>query len=367
VTLSELDDHFVHRTPYPCAQSPGVPARDPRFFERHWNVWHDDTGELIVATGGSWYPNLGRVEAYAIVNFRGEHRSVRGMRPALEAGEDLAVGPVRPAVLDGLRRWRHTVEPGPWGFSYDLTWTDTHRQVYGASWGPAVETGERQVTAGFEGFGEVTGWIDIGGARTEWAPGLAHGTRDRHWGVGRGVGGPRLNGSRTHRGGWKGGIWIDLGDVGLWGKRLLYPMGDARTGAGAVREIDRSLRFEPGTEIFTAGLIDLAFDDGSRRRLRLTRFGNQTAFMRCGFYGGTPGSGLGHGEYDGPELIEWDGFDVNDPAVRRELRGLDEHHCLVEQDGGDRPAATGVLQPLEPDVYLACVEGRPGWRLWESS
>lgn len=362
-TLTELDDHFVHRDPYPVGGSHGAASRDPRFFERHWNVWHDDIGDLIIATGGSWYPNLGRAESFAIVNFHGQHLSVRGMRPARETGEDPATGPIRSEVVKGLQSWHHVVEPGPWGFSFDLTWTDTHRQVYGASWGPEVEVGERQVTAGFEGFGQVIGWIQLDQTRIEWPPGQARGTRDRHWGVGRGVGGPRLNSGRAHRGGWKGGIWIDLGDVGLWGKRLLYPIGDSRPGAGAVRQIDRRLRFEPDTEIFAGGVIDLVFDDGTERRLRLTRFGNQTAYMKCGFYGGTPGSNLSHGEYDGPELVEWDSFDVNDPTVRRELRGLDEHHCLVEPDSG--PATTGILQPLEPDVYLACAEGRPGWRLWE--
>jgi hypothetical protein len=362
MTITALDDHFVHSGPQTVSGPAVAPSQDPRFFERHWNVWHDDVGDLIIAAGGSWYPNLRRVETFAIVNFRGEHRSVRAMRPALGSDEDLAAGPIRPTVIEGLRRWRHTVQPGPWGFSFDLTWTDTHRQVYGASWGPEVETGERQFTAGFEGFGQVTGWIDVGGTRIEWAPGQARGTRDRHWGVGRGVGGPRFNDGRARRAGWKGGIWIDLGDVALWGKRLLYPVGDSRPGAGTVRRIDRCLRFEPGTEIFTAGVFDLVLDDGSQRQLRLTRLGNQTAYMRCGFYGGTPGSDLGHGEYDGPELTEWDSFDVNDATVRRELRGLDEHHCLVESDSG--LATTGVVQPLEPDVYLACVEGRPGWRLW---
>ena len=361
--LIALDDQFVHQSPYPASGPRGAPSRDPRFYERHWNVWHDDVGDLIVATGGSWYPNLGRVESYAIVNFRGEHRSVRGMRPARETGEDLAVGPIRPTVIEGLRCWRHTVQPGPWDFSLDLTWTDTHRQVYGASWGPAVEAGERQVTAGFEGFGQVRGWIQIGRTRVEWPGGRAHGTRDRHWGVGRGVGGPQLNDSRRQRAGWKGGIWIDLGDVGLWGKRLLYPIGDTRSGTGTVQRIDRRLRFEPDTEIFAAGLIDLVLDDGSQRQLQLTRLGNQTAYMKCGFYGGTPESNLRHGEYDGPELIEWDSFDVNDAAGRRRLRGLEEHHCRVEPDSG--PATTGILQPLEPDVYLACAEHRPGWRLWE--
>jgi len=31
-------------------------SSDPRTYERHWNVFHDDAGELLVVTGGSFYP-----------------------------------------------------------------------------------------------------------------------------------------------------------------------------------------------------------------------------------------------------------------------------------------------------------------------
>ncbi|WP_245922388.1 hypothetical protein [Nocardia nova] len=354
-----LDDHFVHSTPYPISAVGAVPSRDPRFFERHWNVWHDDVGDLLVATGGSWYRNLGMVESYAIVNFRGDHRSVRALRPARSSNEDLCAGPLQPTIVEGLRHWRHIVEPGEWGFSFDLSWTDSHRQVYGAAWGPEPKVGEREVTAGFESFGVVTGWIQVGGTRIQWEPGHAHGTRDRHWGIGRGVGGPRLNHGRTHRSGWKGGMWIDLGDVGVWGKRLLYRHGDQRPGASTVEKVDRRLKFEPQTHVFVSGSVDLTFDDGTVRRLQLERFGHQTAYMRCGFYGGTPDGGLHHGEYNGPERVEWDRFDVTDPAVRKRLRGLDEHHCRVIEGGR---TTTGILQPLEPDAYHACIEGKPGWR-----
>ena len=113
--------------------------------------------------------------------------------------------------------------------------------------------------------------------------------------------------------------------------------------------------------MFVEGLIDLTFDDGTRRTLHPQRLGTQTAYMRCGFYGGTPDSGLHPGEYGGPPHLEWDRFDVTDPAVRRRLRGLDEHHCRVSYDSRE---TTGVLQPVEPDVYEACRDGAPGWSLW---
>lgn len=365
--LSAEDDLLYHVGPDTIADD-YAPSRDPRFYDRYWNVWHDDTGEAMLAVGGSFYPLLGRAESYAIVNLRGDHRSVRAFRKLGRDRADLTNGPLRPRIAKMLRRWHHVLDDGDWGFSYDLTFTDTHRQEYSAVWGPEVTDGERHVTAGFEGFGTVEGWVQVGDERIEWGPGLAHGTRDRHWGVGRGVGGPALNAGKDVREGWKGGIWVDLGDVGLWGKKVLYPFGDPHPHAARVLDIQRRLRFEDGTQVFTEGLIDLALNDGSTRHLHLERLGVQTAYMRCGFYGGTPGIGLQHGEYDGPPHVEWDRFDVTDPAVRPALRGLNEHHCRVTETRADgtKSVTTGILQSLEPDAYEACAAGEPGWSFLEA-
>jgi hypothetical protein len=48
------------------------------------------------------------------------------------------------------------------------------------------------------------------------------------------------------------------------------------------------------------------------------------------------------------------------PANRLLLRGLNEHHCRISCDGEE---TTGILQPLEPDAYQACVRGDKGWAL----
>ena len=76
--LAPVDDFMIHQTPDPIRVAWST---DPRFYERHWNVFHDDSGDLLIATGGSFYPNLDIAEAYAIVTYRGVQRSIRSYRP----------------------------------------------------------------------------------------------------------------------------------------------------------------------------------------------------------------------------------------------------------------------------------------------
>ena len=358
--LAAADDFMIHQTPDPLRT---VYSTDPRFFERHWNVFHDDRGEVMVATGGSFYPNLDVAEAYAIVTLRGVQTSVRSYRRLGADRMNLHVGPVRPTIVEGLRHWHHELADNDWGVTYSIDFTDSRRQVYQAVYGsldhasPAFS--QRHVNAGFESFGQVQGWVQVGRERLELRPGHCRGTRDRHWGIGRGIGGPALHfGDRPHKAGWVGGVWIEFSDVAIWGNRVLYHFGDARPGAGRVTAVQRRLRFEPDTRIFTEGEIDFTLDRGTLKRVRLQRIGQQTAYMKCGMYGGTPDGGLHHGMSGGRTGVEGDRYDLSDAAVRLKLRGLDEHHCRVSCDGEQ---TTGILQPLEPDAFEACERGEPGW------
>lgn len=351
--LAPLDDHLVHQTPDPMRV---VWTTDPRAYERHWQVFHDDTGDLLIATGGSFYPNLDTAEAWAIVNYRGDHRSVRAFRPLGVDRMDLHIGPVQPTIIDGLRRWQHVLAPNDFGISYDLAWEDRKRSIYSAAHGSLIagKGQQRHVTAGFEGFGVAEGWVEIDGTRHAVK---LRGTRDRHWGIGRGVGGAKYQPDGVApRAGWKGGNWIWADDWAVWGRTVLYDFGDERPGMGKVTKVQRRLRFEPDTKIFVAGEIDYAFSDGRTKSVTLERLGHQTAYMRCALYGGSP-TGIQQGDAMGVH-VEGDRYDVTDPAVRTELSALNEHHVKVTCDG---KTTTGILQPVEPDAFEACEAGEPGW------
>ena len=55
---------------------------DAQAYERVWFTCQDKVGELLVVVGLAFYPNLGTAEAFAIVNVRGRHTTVRAHRSA---------------------------------------------------------------------------------------------------------------------------------------------------------------------------------------------------------------------------------------------------------------------------------------------
>jgi hypothetical protein len=359
--LSPADDYMIHQTPDPVRV---MWTGDPRAYERYWMVSHDATGEVVVATGGSLYPNLDRAEAYAIVNVRGRHTAVRSFRSIGADRADLRVGPIAPQIVRGLREWRYVLEPNEWGVTYDLTFTDTTRQVFreplsnSTTGTPPGRRGD--VTSGFEGFGSVSGWVEVDGERIDLLPGSI-GTRDRHWGTGRGVGGPAMSlGGRLHVG-TNGNAFVAFDDWTLWGDRLYYPFGSARKGFSKVGKPTRRLRFEPDTQVFAEAVVDYTFDTGEKAQLHYEKLGQQTAFLRCGMYGGTPGGDIHQGGYDGPDMTEGETFDVTRPETRIGIRGLDEHLCRVTRDDGT--SVLGIYQTIDPLAYEACVSDRRGWDL----
>jgi hypothetical protein len=356
--LSPLDDLMIHQTPDPVRV---MWTGDPRAYERYWMACHDAAGEVLVVTGGSFYPNLDRAEAFALVCHAGRHHSVRAFRSLGVDRTDLRIGPVAPEVVEGLRRWRFVLEPGAGPVSFELDFVDTTRHVFReplSASGAGVPPGRRNdVTTGFEGFGRVSGHVQVDGRRVEFQPGSV-GTRDRHWGTGRGVGGPALAlGGRLHVG-TNGNAFVAFRDWTLWGDRAFRYRGDPRPWQRVGRP-DRRLRFEPETGIFLEGVVDYPID-GAIRTLHYERVERTTAFMRCGMYGGTPDGGIHQGAWDGPPHVEGQSDDLDDPETRLRLAGLDQHLCRVTWEG---ETVLGIYQTIDPLARELCARGKTGWAL----
>lgn len=356
--LSPLDDFLIHQTPDPIRV---MWTGDFRAYERSWMVCYEPQGEMLIATGTSFYPNLDRAEAYSVVVHKGQHVAVRAFRPLGVDRSDMKIGPIRADVIRGLREWRFRLMDNDFGVTYDIDFVDTTRQVFREPLSDSAHGAPRgrrnDVTTGFEGFGTVNGWVTIDGTRFELPVGSV-GTRDRHWGTGRGVGGPALAmGGRQHLG-VNGNAFVSFPNWHLWGDHVVYPYGDPNPSWGRVGRPSRWLRFEPDTHIFKSGRVVYPIESGVEREVHYERIGNQTVFMRSGMYGGTPVSGIHQGEYNGPPMVEGERLDLGSPEVRKMMAGLDEHLCRVTCDG---ESALGIYQTIDPLAFESCEAGRSGW------
>ena len=88
--LSGLDEFLIHNAPYPVRV---MWTPDAQAYERVWFTCQDKVGELLLVVGLAFYPNLGTAEAFAIVNVRGHHTTVRGHRTLGTDRMDMSSGP----------------------------------------------------------------------------------------------------------------------------------------------------------------------------------------------------------------------------------------------------------------------------------
>jgi len=360
--LSGLDEFLVHNAPYPVRV---MWTPDAQAYERVWFTCQDKVGELLVVVGLAFYPNLGTAEAFAIVNLRGTHTTVRAHRAMHTDRMDMSVGPFHFEVEVPFRRWRLRLDPNEFGIAYDIAWLDTKRPVF-RQLGAGMIVGGRALSpiAGYDGFGRQEGWVEAAGTRFNLASDTHLGTRDHHWGTRDGVGGPGRSMGRQHP---HSGEWVEFEAFGIWGDHVLYNLGDGRKRSGTLARRVHRMRFEPDTHLLLSGEVDLEFADGSSKTMVFERLGNQIAFLRCGMYGGpnggTPDGDLWHGMAvaQGDEVVvHGETFDVTDPAVRSRLAGLDQHHCRVTCDG---ETTFGIVEPYDTLCYEVSRAGVMGFSL----
>jgi hypothetical protein len=319
--LSALQEYPVHE--WSPETFPGFEVRsDPRAYERYWFTAQDRTGDLMMITGFGLYPNLKTVEAYAIVNLRGKHTTVRAHRALSRNRFDMTVGPLSFELVEPFRHWRLSLKPNAYGISYEVDWFDSKRAVIRP---PGL--------GGYESFGQ-RGTIVVNGERFELTGTVFRGSRDHHWGIRDGVGGPghALEGGRratTH----PCGQWVEFDDWSIWGDRMFYNIGDPRPGAGRI--VRQECLFEFDTDNRTVRRIETTnmLDTGETKRLSWEVLGNQIGALRCGMYGGpdggTPTGNLFHGMAVGENVVSGETFDLNDPAQRLLVLGNDDYHCRV--------------------------------------
>ena len=361
--LSAIDEYLVHNYPLPQRV---MYTPDPRAYERNWFTCQSGAGDLFVVTGEGFYPNLGTAEAYAIVNLRGKHIHVRAHRRLGDNRMDMRVGPLNFEVVQPFKEWRLTLGENANGIAYDLRWHDTKRAVFHNFGGFPYGIGgaHSDDLVGYETFGRVEGWVSVEGQRFEIDTQTHCGSRDHHWGTRDGVGGRGHARNGVGQDTPAGFQWVEFKDWAIWGTRVLYNLGDPRPGAARISRFERQLTFDPVSHVFTGGTITSFLENGEKKVLQWRRLGDQTAFLRCGMYGGrqggTPDGDIWHGMYVGENVVAGGVHDVTKPEVQAALAGLDDHLCEVTCDG---EVAYGIFEPYEPVCWEACRDGRRGYAL----
>lgn len=324
--LTPLAEYPVHE--WSPETFPNVEVRsDPRSYERYWFTAQDRTGDLLVVTGFGLYPNLKTVEAYGIVNLRGKHTVVRAHRSLSRNRFDMTVGPLSFSVVDPFKEWRLVLGDNAHGIRYDIRWFDSKRQVMRP---PGL--------GGYESFGRQEGTVTVGGETFTLDRATFCGSRDHHWGIRDGVGGPghALEGGKRPTTA-PGGQWVEFADWSVWGNRVFYNMGDARPGAGMINKQETSLKFDADKRTIRRLVTRNLLDTGETKELHWEVMGNQIAALRCGMYGGpdggTPGGNLFHGMYVGENVVSGETYDLNETSQRASVLGNDDYHCRVTCDG----------------------------------
>ena len=357
--MSGIDEFMVHNYPHPVRV---MWTPDSQAYERIWFTCQDRVGDVLMVCGMGIYPNLGTAEAFAIVNVRGAHTTVRAHRRLTDNRMDMRVGPISFEVIEPFRQWRMTLDDTEYGISFDVSWFDTKRPIFRAL-GAGYIMGGRPMgaIAGYDGFGRQEGWIEAHGERFELSRAAYLGTRDHHWGTRDGVGGPGMYRDSQHP---HSGEWVEFADYGLWGDHLLYNLGDDRPRSGSLRRRKHRLRFEPDTHLLLSGEVDLMYHHGEVKTMTFERLGNQIAFLRCGMYGGpnggTPDGDIWHGMYVGDNVVSGETYDVNDPAVRSRICGQDQHHARFECEG---EVTYGIIEPYDTMLHDVATAGVMGFSL----
>jgi hypothetical protein len=272
---------------------------------------------------------------------------------------DMRVGPLAFEVVAPFREWRLTLDENEYGISFDIRWHDTKRAVF-RNLGAGVIAGGKPYggTAGYDGFGRQTGWVQVGDERFDLTEQHFNGTRDHHWGTRDGVGG---------RGRWSGwqhvvsGPFVQYDDWCLWVDHLMRRLGDPKPGSDTLHRRKYRLRFEPDTNLLIGGVADIELNSGETKTMTFERLGNQVAFLRCGMYGGpnggTPDGDIWHGQFVGDGVVSGETYDVTDPDVRARICGLDQHHMRFECDGD---VSYGLFEAYDTLCHATAVKGRQG-------
>ena len=103
-----------------------VGTSDRNFYDRHYFNVHACRDDFFVIMGMGQYPNLGTQDAFVSLRQGRRQTTLRSSRALGDRG-DMACGPMRIEVLEGLKRIRIVIDPNDSGIEADLVFDGTHQ------------------------------------------------------------------------------------------------------------------------------------------------------------------------------------------------------------------------------------------------
>lgn len=335
--LTPLDDYPIHQVAEVMRH---VGTSDRNFYDRYYFNCHRCSPDLFLAAGLGQYPNLGVVDAFAVVATGGRHHVVRASRELGEDRMDTSVGPFRVEVLEGLRRLRVTLAPNEWDLDFDLTFeggipaTREPRHLVRQQ-GRVVFDSVRLAQTG-----RWSGRLRAAGVTHDVEPDGWWGFRDRSWGV-RPVGEPEPPGIRATE--MPSFFWI-YAPMQFADHSILAIVQEDRHGGRVLEEAVRvwpdrpaehlgrpehRLEYEPGTRGARAATLSFAPPGGRPFEVRVEPV--VPLHLSVGGYGGD--AAWRHGAYQGPLKVEGLTLDEARDEDRARLVGLVDHLARFEYDG----------------------------------
>jgi hypothetical protein len=335
-----LDEYPLHQTPLSMAR---VATSDRNFYDRCYFNGHDRTGDIFLVTGLGVYPNLGVVDAYAVVRRGDEQFAVRFSDALEERSLEQRVGPYRIEVDEPLERVRVVCDAADDGIGFDLTWDGSFPAVLEQP--HTLLTGNR-VTLDATRFAQVGTWsgtLHVGGSDVTVDPSTWVGTRDRSWGI-RPVGEQAAPGRAAEDA--LAGFWWLYVPMRFEDFALIVIVQESPDGYRTLNDATRV--FADGrVEQLGWPRVEIDYRSGSRQpehaRLHLTTPAGEPLLVEVDSltsvalhvgagYGGDPD--WSHGQWMGRGWRRADRFDLTDPAIVARLPwGVTDHVGRATCDG----------------------------------
>ena len=321
---SPLDELPIHQTPLSMQH---VGTSDRNFYDRWYFNAHDRTGEVFLITGMGVYPNLGIVDAYAVVR-RGDRQHVVRFSDALGDRFSTAgcgVGPYRIEVVEPLHRIRVVCEGDEHGFGFELTWDGSFPAVMEQP--HVMRTGPRPIldASRFAQVGTWSGTIRIDGEEIAVDSPRWVGTRDRSWGI-RPVGEAEPPGRYAAEQPLDGFWWLyvpmrfddhavivivqELPDGFRTLNDATRVWADGRHEQLGWPEVD--IRYQPGTRHPLGATISLRERGGKPLSLEVDTLASVPLHVGCGYGGDGTWT---HGQWRGRGWAEGEVYDMTDPEI----------------------------------------------------